>query len=313
MKKIITALLFLVLPGGFVFAETTLHIGDQKGGIRAVLEAANEANNLPYHIQWFEFAAAAPLGEALNAGAIDAGLIGDAPLLFATAAGAKVKAIAVSKSDPFGTALLVNTDSPLKKLHDLKGKSIATSRGSIGHFVALKALASVGLSAKDVTFRYMLPADARLALSQGAVDIWATWDPYTAFAETQDHLRILVNGRGLSFGNGFIAATENALADPGKQQALQDLLERLQRAEQWARKHPDNYSQTLSRLTGLPQEAVKLSYTRSHKVWQAIDPETMKQQQATADFYHQSGLLPHALQVSDTFERRFVLNRNASE
>ncbi len=43
-----------------------------------------------------------PLAEALNAGAVDAGIIGDAPLLFALAHGAPVKAIAVDKSNPAG-------------------------------------------------------------------------------------------------------------------------------------------------------------------------------------------------------------------
>ena len=313
MRKIAAILFLFIFSSDFAIAETTtLRIGDQKGGIRAVLEAANGLQNLPYRIQWFEFVAAAPLGEALNAEAIDAGVIGDAPLLFVTAAGAKVKAIAVSKSDPYGTALLVSANSPLQTIRDIKGKSIATSRGSIGHFVALKALASVGLKAEDVTFRYMLPADAKLALNQGAVDIWATWDPYTAFAETQEHLRILVNGRGLSFGNGFIAATDSALADAKKQQALQDFLNRLRRSKQWANEHPDSYSQTLAKLTGLPQEAVKLSFIRSKTIWQTIDQETIAQQQDTANFYHQSGLLPMTLQVADTFDRRFILNENSS-
>ncbi|STU73127.1 nitrate/sulfonate/bicarbonate ABC transporter periplasmic protein [Klebsiella pneumoniae subsp. ozaenae] len=51
--------------------------------MRSQLEAANALQNLPYDIKWAEFPAAAPLAEALNAGAVDAGIIGDAPLLFA--------------------------------------------------------------------------------------------------------------------------------------------------------------------------------------------------------------------------------------
>ena len=71
---------------------------------------------------------------------MDAGIIGDAPLLFALANGAPVKAIAVDKSNPAGTAVLVSPGSTLKSGADLKGKRIATGKGSIGHFVALKAL-----------------------------------------------------------------------------------------------------------------------------------------------------------------------------
>ncbi len=76
--------------------------------MRSQLEAANALQNLPYDIKWAEFPAAAPLAEALNAGAVDAGIIGDAPLLFAPANGAPVKAIAVDKSNPAGTAVLVS-------------------------------------------------------------------------------------------------------------------------------------------------------------------------------------------------------------
>ena len=60
-----------------------LKAGDQKGGLRALLEAADALKGVQYDIQWTEFPAAAPLAEALNAGAVDLGPIGDAPAIFA--------------------------------------------------------------------------------------------------------------------------------------------------------------------------------------------------------------------------------------
>lgn len=286
-------------------AEVTLRIADQKGNMRAQLEAANKLQNLPYKIEWSEFPAAAPLAEALNAQAVDIGVIGDAPLLFAEAAGAQVKAIAVDKSDAYGTALIVRADSPIHSAADLKGKSIATNKGSIGHFVALKALASAGLSSKDVTFRFLQPSDAKLALIQGSVDVWATWEPYTAYAETQDHLRVVVNGRGLWSGNGYIAATDTALKDSAKRKAIADYVQRLADAQVWANQHLDTYSQTLSKIIGFPPAAAKLSFGRSHAHWQSIDNQTVVQQQQTADFYHQVGLLPVGISVKGTFDRSF--------
>ena len=96
----VAAALMLLALGGYATAQErlTLRIADQKGGMRSQLEAANALQNLPYDIKWAEFPAAAPLAEALNAGAVDAGIIGDAPLLFALANGAPVKAIAVIKA-----------------------------------------------------------------------------------------------------------------------------------------------------------------------------------------------------------------------
>lgn len=100
----VAAALMLLALGGYATAQErlTLRIADQKGGMRSQLEAANALQNLPYDIKWAEFPAAAPLAEALNAGAVDAGIIGDAPLLFALANGAPVKAIAVDKSNRRG-------------------------------------------------------------------------------------------------------------------------------------------------------------------------------------------------------------------
>lgn len=105
----LAAALMLLALGGYATAQErlTLRIADQKGGMRSQLEAANALQNLPYDIKWAEFPAAAPLAEALNAGAVDAGIIGDAPLLFALANGAPVKAIAVDKSNPAGILVLV--------------------------------------------------------------------------------------------------------------------------------------------------------------------------------------------------------------
>src|SRR6201985_2553045 len=74
-------------------AQTTLRVGDQRGNAQAVMEAAGVLKDVPYKIEWKEFAAAAPLLEALSAGAIDTGLVGDAPFTFAAAANAPVKAI----------------------------------------------------------------------------------------------------------------------------------------------------------------------------------------------------------------------------
>ena len=78
----------LMLAGALLFgslelaaAQTTLRVGDQKGNAQAVMEAAGVLKNVPYKIEWKEFPAAAPLLEALSAGAIETGLVGDAPFI----------------------------------------------------------------------------------------------------------------------------------------------------------------------------------------------------------------------------------------
>ncbi|WP_380178548.1 ABC transporter substrate-binding protein [Kalamiella sp. sgz302252] len=303
MKNLLVLVTLAVSGMSHAGESVTLRIADQKGNMHAQLEASGLLKNLPFKIEWAEFPAAAPLAEALNAGAVDVGIIGDAPLLFSVAAGSQVKAIAVDKSDPVGTAVIVGKDSTLSSAADLKGRSIGTGRGSIGHFVALKALAQAGIKADEVRFRYLTPGDAKIALASGAVDAWATWDPYTALAETSGTGRVLVNGRGLTTGNSFLAATDSALANPAKRKALQSYVNLLAQAEQRAYADIDGYSATLAKIIGFPQDAVKLSFSRRKAHWQTIDAQTVAQQQATADFYQQQGLIAKPLKVEPTFYR----------
>src|SRR5438477_12195965 len=95
-------------------AETvTLRVGDQKGGNRSLLEISGYAKDLPYKIEWSEFPAAAPILEALNAGALDVGYTGDLSFLTVYAAGAPIKAIGGTRSDARTQAILVRQDSPI--------------------------------------------------------------------------------------------------------------------------------------------------------------------------------------------------------
>lgn len=297
----------LALPalGAHAQSRPVFKAGDQKGGLRALLEAAGALDGLGYDIQWSEFPAAAPLAEALNAGAVDSGPIGDAPLIFALAAGTRVKAIGANRSDAYGTAVLVRPDSPLRSAADLKGRSVATNRGSIGHFVTLKAITAAGLQPGDVNLRFLPPADAKLALTQGSVDAWATWEPYTAMAETAGHARVLVSGRGLLPGLSYLAATDAAIA--AKRPVLQDFLLRVARAQQWANRNVAGYSATLARIIGISPEAARLQFERRQQAWVPIDERVIADQQATADFYAKVGLIKTPLQVAGTFDKGFAL------
>jgi sulfonate transport system substrate-binding protein len=127
-------------------ADTSLKVGDQQLQTRGILEASGQLKDIPYRIEWFNFPAAQPLGEALNAGAIDIGGLGDAPLIFAYAAGAKVRAVAATRSTPVDLAIIVPAASPLHSAADLKGKRIATTRGSIGHYLVIATLERAGIA-----------------------------------------------------------------------------------------------------------------------------------------------------------------------
>ncbi|PCE25476.1 sulfonate ABC transporter substrate-binding protein [Paraburkholderia acidicola] len=304
LASLLLALLPSVLPAASHAAtETVLKVGDQQLQTRGVLEASGQLKDLPYKIEWYNFPAAQPLGEALNAGAIDVGGLGDAPLIFAYAAGARVRAVAATRSQPVDLAIVVPEHSPIKSAADLKGKRIATTRGSIGHYLAIATLERAGIKLSDVSLRFMQPADAKAALATGNVDAWSTWDPYVALAELRDHDRSIANGVGVSSGLSFQAATDESIK--AKRAQIEDFLHRVAIGQRWALAHPDEVAAMQSQVTGLPADVLKTVYQRAQLHPVAIDDSLIAEQQKTADLYHRADVIKAPLNVTPSFDRQF--------
>lgn len=303
LRTLSRALLACAIALPLCAAAATLKVGDQQLQTRGILEASGQLKDVPYEIQWFNFPAAQPLGEALNAGAIDVGGLGDAPLIFAYAAGAKIRAVSAVRYTPVDLAIVVPGKSAIRSAADLKGKRIATTRGSIGHYVAVATLERANLKLTDVTWSFMQPADARAALASGSVDAWATWDPYVALAEARDHTRSIANGVGVSSGLSFEAATDSAIRD--KHAELADFLRRVAIAQRWALTHPAEVAAIQSKVTGLPADVLTTVYQRGQWHPVPIDDAVIAEQQRTADLYQRAEVIRTRLDVTPSFDKQF--------
>jgi sulfonate transport system substrate-binding protein len=284
-------------------AQTVLRVGDQKGNSQAVMEAAGVLKDVPYKIEWKEFPAAAPLLEALGAGAIDTGLVGDAPFTFAAAANVPVKAIATIRQSNEGLAILVPRDSKIHSFEDLRGKKIATGRGSIGHQLILAALEANGWSASDVQIVFLAPSDAKVAYTQGSVDAWSTWEPYVSQEEVLFQSQRLITAEGITPGLGFQVASPDAIRD--KRTQLEDFLRRLTAARAWSLTNVSAYAETWGKLMGLPP-AVPLNWLSRAKIRVApIDDGVVTDEQKTIDLYFRAGLIKQKLDAADIVDRSF--------
>jgi sulfonate transport system substrate-binding protein len=304
MKRLLLAGLLLGIAG-HAFAQSTLRVGDQKGNARAVMEAAGVLKDVPYRIEWKEFAAAAPLLEALSAGAIETGLVGDAPFTFAAASNVPVKAIAAIRQSQEGLAILVPDQSPIRSFEELRGKKIATGRGSIGHQLILAALEAKGWTLNDVQIVFLAPSDAKIAYSQGSVDAWSTWEPYVSQEEVLFGSRRVMTAEGLTAGLSFQVASPQAIRD--KREALQDFVRRLAAARAWSLGNAKGYAETWSKLMNIPA-SVSLNWLARAKIRLAlIDDSVVADEQKTIDLYFRSGLISRKLDASDIVDRSFAV------
>jgi sulfonate transport system substrate-binding protein len=291
--------------GSVDLSKVTLVVGDQKGGSQALLKAAGEDTRTPYTITWKSFTSGPPLLEALNAGAIDIGGVGNTPPLFAAAAKSKMKVVAGASMGAKGDAIVVPKDSTITSVADLKGKKVAVAEGSSANYDLLAQLAKAGVSYKDIEVQNLQPADALAAFTSGHVDAWAIWDPYTSQAQLQAGAKILSDGSGLVNGMTFQAANPDAIDDKATGAAIKDYLTRLAKAQVWSNTHRAAWAKVWAQETGLAPAVTRKAVDRRVAHPLPISSQVVDSEQKMADTFVKAGLLPGSFDVSDYFSDAF--------
>ncbi len=145
-------------------------------------------------IRWVQTLGSNKALEFLNAGSIDFGSSAGAAALVSKINGNPIKSSYVY-SQPEWTALVTRKDTNIRKIADLKGKSVAVTRGTDPHIFLVRALQSVGLTEKDIRPVLLQHPDGKTALSRGDVDAWAGLDPMMAQAEVEDGARLFYRNK----------------------------------------------------------------------------------------------------------------------
>jgi sulfonate transport system substrate-binding protein len=280
---------------------TEIRIGTQKGGFFPAVRQRHSVEDafkpLGIEIKWVDFQFGPPLLEAINAGSVDFGYVGDAPPIFAQAGGAGIRYVAAVKSDGNTQAIIVPRDSPIKTLADLKGKRIAFGKGSSAHNLLVAALEKAGLTWNDITPAPLAPADATAAFVKGSVDAWSIWDPYLALAELKENARVIAFDKDVHKPNAFYIARADFVE---KYPALVAQLNAVFAAEgRWADSHHEEVARAQTEATGVDIEAIKRFVDRSNYRVVPIDDDVVRSQQAVADRFARLGLIPKPVNVAD--------------
>lgn len=248
-------------------------------------------------VKWVEFPAGPQLLEGLNVGAVDVGFVGEAPPIFAQAAGAKFVYIGFDPAAPEAEAIVVPKDSVIKSVADLKGKKVVLNKGSNVHYLLVKSLEKAGLKYSDIQPVFLPPADARAAFEKGAVDAWAIWDPFLAAVEKQSGARILADGRGVVNNYAYYLA-ERSYTEKYPQ-VIQALFDDTVAQGQWLKANIKQAAAIIAPQQGLASEVVELSLTRYQFGVKPVTAAVAAEQQKIADVFHQLGLIPRPIRILD--------------
>lgn len=295
----------MLLAGSMIAAaqgSEPLRIGYQKSASLLALQKAQGTLDKRLAAQgvgvkWVEFPAGPQLLEGLNVGAVDVGFVGEAPPIFAQAAGASFVYIGNDPAAPEAEAIVVRKDSTLKSVADLKGRKVALNKGSNVHYLLVRALEKVGLTYADIQPVFLAPADARAAFERGAVDAWAIWDPFLAAVQKQSGARILADGRGVVHNHAYYLAERGyAARHPQVIRALfDDSIER----GQWLKANLRQAAGLIAPLQGLDVEVVELSLKRYQFGVVPVTAAVAAEQQKIADAFFALKLIPRPIRITD--------------
>ena len=285
--------------------DKVVRIGFQKYGKLVLLKGKGSLEEklkpLGYKVVWTEFPSGPPLLEALNVGAIDFGNTGEAPPIFAQAAGAPIQYVAYEPPAPKGEAILVPKDSKLNSIADLKGKKVALNKGSNVHYLLVKALEKAGVKYSEIEPVFLAPADARAAFERGSVDAWVIWDPFQAAAEAATGARTLADGTGIVSNYQFYFSSKKFFESDLK--IVDAVLAELSAVDDWAKSDIHAVAEQIAPAVGLPVAVVEVALKRQSYGIKPLTDGVIADQQQVADTFFALGLLPKAIRISDVARR----------
>lgn len=305
LKSILALAAGLGLGIGTVHAaDKELRIGYQKSASLFVLQKSQgtlekKLAALGTSVKWVEFPAGPQLLEGLNVGAIDVGYVGEAPPIFAQAAGAQFVYIGTEPASPEAEAILVPKNSPIKTVKELKGKKIALNKGSNVHYLLVKLLEKNGLKYSDVEVVFLPPADARAAFERGSVDAWVIWDPFLSAAEKQVGARVLADGRGVVNNyQYYLAQRDFAEKNP---QIIKAWFEDSVAQTRWLQENRAKAVGIIAAEQGLSPEIVDAALKNYRFGVTPLTPQIAADQQKIADTFFELKLIPKAVKVQEAF------------
>lgn len=201
-----------------------------------------------------KFTAGPPFFAAFQSDSIDVGFLGFQPAVTAVAQGIAVKIVAVENDAGGAEGLVSRQDSGIRGLADLRGKKVATKRGSSAHTALLTGLKVGGLNESDIQLIDLDVTALLPAFRKGDVEAAWYWEPWMGLLKREGG-HVVATDRDIKFPVGIVwVARERWLKD--NPEAMQRLLSVLDKAAVRIREEPQVVAKLVAKRLELTDEHV---------------------------------------------------------
>jgi sulfonate transport system substrate-binding protein len=216
---------------------TVLTFGDQQQILQTLLKSSGALNGANYKVNFAEFNSGPLVNAGFAANRIDIGFMGDLPASLAVKSGLPVKTVAVAS--PIGASEYLLAKPGITSIAQLKGKKVAYTTGTAEQAFALRALATAGLTQKDVTQVNVSLLQLGTVLETGAADASiVSVQQKVDYQKSKPDSKVLATIKTVQPASYlYVLATTAALNNPAKLAAIDDFTKRLVRASNWQQGH----------------------------------------------------------------------------
>lgn len=210
-------------------------------------------------ISWLKFDSGRDVNTAIASGSIDFGLVGTPPGASGIAQGLPNQIYYIHDVIGDSEALVVQSESGISSLEDLKGKTVATTFGSTSHFSLLSALKQANVDPASIKIIDMQAPDLAAAWQRGDIDAAYTWQPVQSKLVAAGGKAIITSKEVAEKGalTGEFGVVRNDFIDKYPN-AVKQYIEVLDEGTKYYRDHPKEASEALSKELGLsPEETLK--------------------------------------------------------
>jgi sulfonate transport system substrate-binding protein len=229
-------------------------VAKQKKWLDEELAAAGAGSTT---VKWQSFSAGPMMNEAIAAGQLDVIFTGDFPAILGKATGFDVRLIGISSSGYRSQAGVVLTGSPITSVKELKGKKVATFKGTTAHHLLVLALKEAGLKPSDIELVNLTLPDMNNALQRGEVDAAFLWEPMFSKLELDKSIRVIRDGKGLKNAIAVIEATDD-FASKHRAEA-KALLKAFQRGAELIKRNPEEAAKLVAAELNQPEPIIRRS------------------------------------------------------
>jgi NitT/TauT family transport system substrate-binding protein len=218
--------------------------------------------NVNFQFDWENFTSGPPVTNAMMAGKLQFGTMGDYPLIvngftFQSNPDSKSRLIAVDAYNMYGSGngVVVHKDSQYFQLSDLKGKVVSVPFGSAAHGMLLKAIQDRGWPTDYMQLVNQSPEVGSTNLQEQKIDAHADFVPFAELLPFRGFARKIFDGAetNLPTWHGVVVRTDFAQQYP---EVVVAYIKAIIAANKWVRSNPQMAAEKIEQWTGINKEVV---------------------------------------------------------